>query len=159
MLFSYTFGCKECGHTWKAILEKGSKPPRCPNCSGQSQQNVSAPNINRGEATPGITIPQSQGRRETLAADLALKGTGMGDINSNMKVGDIAAKAPVRADPDAAKVGAAHLQPSFVGNAHEGYARAVADPYRSRNLGLIAGGNKLPRVERISERRLPTKPR
>ena len=147
-----TFGCSECAATWQHLFmtkeEASGPPPPCPNgCRKKPEQELSAPGLNRGAPDTGITIPQSQAGREKLAADLALKGTGMGDINSHMKPGDIAAKPlPAPAVPaDVAKMAPSlreQVTPRFLPSFAEAVSAGAADPAKSRNLGLIGGINR-----------------
>lgn len=154
-----TYGCNLCGHTWQFLHMNRDEPPqRCPNgCNATPDEQLSAPSINRGEAKPGFTVPQSQAKREQLAADLALRNTGMSDINTGMKQGDIAAK-PLPA-PNLKDIPAEHQQavreqitPGFrdFGQSTGGYKGVgVQDPFARRNLGILGGGNKLPPVQRV----------
>lgn len=92
MRINRTLGCTECGHQWKHLFMNEREPiPRCPRCAGKPERQLSAPAL--GLNAPDVLhVPQSQSAREKMAADIALSGTGMGDINSHMKPGDIAAK-------------------------------------------------------------------
>lgn len=169
MPISRTYGCQQCGHTWKFLHMTADEPVQpCPmGCMKQPDEGLSAPALNVGAPDRGPTVPQNQGRRETMAADMALRGTGMGDINSHMKPGDIAAKPVPVSDPEAREVAklAPAIRPQFMpvgggnmGGLNVGLSSVAGDPGRSKNLGLVGWGSKtLPRIERVSTRHLPTK--
>lgn len=170
MPISRTYGCQQCGHTWKFLHMTADEPVQpCPmGCMKKPTPELTAPALNFGVPDRGPTVPQNQGRRETMAADMALKGTGMGDINSHMKAGDVAAK-PVRpADPDAAQVArtAPSITPQFMpagggsmGGLNVGLSTVANAPGKSKNLGLVGVGNRiLPRIEQVSTLYRPTKP-
>ncbi len=169
MPISRTYGCRQCGHTWKFLHMTADEPVQpCPQgCMKQPSEGLSAPALNLGAPDRGPVVPQNQGRRETMAADMALKGTGMGDINSHMKTGDIAAK-PIRpSDPDAAQVAriAPAITPQFMpagggnmGGLSVGLSTVANAPMKNKNLGLVGWGAKtLPRIEQVSTRYRPTK--
>lgn len=170
-----TYGCSECSVTWKSDWfptradAENAHPSACPNgCGTKPAETLSAPAVRReGGAKQIIDIPQTQSKREQLAADLALKHTGMTDINTNMKVGDIAAKPlPTPVLKDIPEQHRASLQeqitPGFrnYGQTTGGYKGVgVSDPYARRNLGIIGGGNKLPPVQHVpgTTRHMPRK--
>lgn len=166
-----TYGCSVCGETWQFLHMTRNEPAQpCPNgCAGKPEAELSAPAVSRGDAKPGFEVPQSQSKREQLAADLALKGTGMSDINTGMKQGDIAAKAlptPSLKDiPEQHRQAVMeHITPGFrdYGQAVGKYKGVgVADPFGRRNMGIIGGGSKLPPVNRVPGTTIhrPTKPR
>lgn len=150
-------------------MNRDEPPQACPNgCNSPPEQQLSAPAINKGEARPGIAVPQNRTQREQLAADLALKGTGMSDINTGMKEGDIAAKAlpaPTIKDIPAEHRAAVQQQitPGFrdYGQSTGGYKGVgVQDPYARRNLGILGGGAKLPPINRVPGTTIhrPTRP-
>jgi len=145
-------------------MSKGELKPPCPSCGGGAEQGLSAPAIGRNAPDNGIAIPQTQAKREQLAADLALRHTGMGDINSGQKPGDIAAK-PVQADwqktlkelpPAVQQKVAQQATPRFTLPVGGDFANATADPYRNRNMGILGHGANLPPVAQIAQRYRPT---
>lgn len=150
MAFSRTLRCKKCGNEWKQLVMSRAEPPSdCDfGCADYPEEGLSAPNVNRGDAKPGQTIPQSQAGREKLAADLALKHTGMGDINSHMKPGDIAAK-PIRPNLPSGIAPSPAITPQFIDTKGMGYAQAAADPARGRNLGILSAIGKAPALNRL----------
>lgn len=175
-----TLGCSECGATWQHLFMNSEEAiPRCPNgCRKKVEEGLSAPALNRGAADTGIQIPQSQAGREKLAADLALAGTGMGDINSHMKAGDIAAKplpTPVVKDvPNEMRAKLqAEITPRFlpvplppptpgVPKDYTAAGQAIAatgavDPAKRRNLGIMDSINKNPLIKPYSTIHRPTK--
>lgn len=159
MPISRTYGCQSCGHTWKHLhMSKTDPAEPCPNgCSKRPTEGLTAPAINTGAADSGIQIPQSQGGREKLAADMALKHTGMGNINSHMKPGDIAAKAlPTPEIPKGMEALREQVTPSFM-DYGKGMGDASKDPYRSRNMGILGQMKHSPRIEQVSTRYRPTK--
>ena len=159
MPFNRSLRCKVCGNEWKQFVMTRDEPhDQCSfGCAEYAEEGLSAPGINRGSQDRGIQIPQSQGAREKLAADLALKGTGMTDINSHMKNGDIAAKPvatpqldlPLSARQQAAQV----LTPSFIDTKGMGYSQAASDPTKARNLGLLGGLSKSAPLNRLPRTR------
>lgn len=160
-----TYGCKACGHTWMHLHMSRAEPkPPCPSCGGGAEQGLSAPAIGRNAPDTGMAVPQSQAKREQMAADLALRNTGMGDINSNMKPGDVAAK-PVQADwqktlkelpPAVQQKVREQATPRFTLPAGGDFAQATRDPYRNRNMGILGHGSNLPPVAQVSQRYRPT---
>lgn len=159
MAISRTYGCAECGATWKTLhMNKSDPADPCPNgCGKRPTPELTAPALNLGAPDRGIQIPQGQGARERLAADIALKGTGMGDVNSHMKAGDIAAK-PVAVPeiPKGLEALRGQLTPRFM-DYGKGMGDASKDPYRSRNMGLLGQMKNSPPVANISTRYMPTK--
>lgn len=153
-----TYGCSECGHTWQFLhMTRGEPAQPCPNgCVAKPQAGLSAPAVGRGALPTGTPVPTSQSKREQMAADMALKNTGMGDVTANQKIGDIAAKT-IPIDKSVPNDLRAQLTPSFVTTSHAGYAGAAADPYKARNLSIFGGGRNLPSVAQAATKLYPGK--
>jgi len=142
-----TYGCNDCGHTWRFIHMTREEPPRrCERCAGRPHRELSAPALSRNAAyNSAIPVPQSRAKREDLAVRTALEGTGHGDINTQQREGDIAAKTVTM--PDMPRSAPPELQrgfrsldsdPKVRGQQIAGMGAQMSAADKRRNMSVIA---------------------
>lgn len=126
-------------------MNKNEGAPRCERCAERGHAELSAPGLNRGAVhNSAIPIPQSRSKREDLAIRTALADTGHGDINTQQREGDIAAKSinmpdmPAQA-PAELRQGfrALDTDPKVRGQQIASMGASMSSEDKRRNMGLL----------------------